>query len=297
MKPKAHTRLETRLTLLDTIFLSEKRKDLLLLLKEKGPKSSEDIKEVFDYPWKSMTPQLKKLIDWGLVLEDKGIYTLSDMGVTIVTNMQFFLSTLSIYEENLDFWVEHDLSSIPSHLLTRVRELGHVNILERNLSNVFWIPEELTNILVNSKRIMSFVSVFHPSSPFLYYEYMEKGVGSTAIITKPVFDILQTEFNSELPLIKINDSILKSALVEYKQKIKHILSSKASNFLVYEVDLKPMSMIVTDKILLLALPDKKGRLTPQFLTSSEPQALKWGEELFMYYKERSKPAAEFLSTF
>ncbi len=295
MKSKAHIRVETKLSLLDTIFLSEKRKNLLLLLKEEGPKSSEDIKDVFDFPWKSITPQMKKLIDWGLVLEDEGMYTLSDMGAAIVTNMQFFLNTLSIYEENLDFWVEHDLSSIPSHLLTRVRELEHITILERNLSNVFKLPEELMKNLVDSKRIMSFVSVFHPSSPFLYYEYMEKGIESMAIITKPVLDILQTESNSELPLINTNNSFLNRALLEYKQKIKHILSIKASNFLVYEVDLKPMSMIVTDKIFLLSLPDKKGRLTPQFLISSEPQALKWGEELFMYYKERSKPATEFLS--
>lgn len=295
MKSKAHIRVETKLSLLDTIFLSEKRKNLLLLLKEEGPKSGEDIKEVFDFPWKSITPQLKKLIDWGLVIEDEGIFTLSDMGATIVTNMQFFLNTLSIYEEHLDFWLEHDLSSIPPHLLSRVRELGNINILERNLSSVFWLPEELTKDLVDSKRIMSFVSVFHPSSPFLYSEYMETGIEATAIITKPVLDILQTEFNSRIPFLKTNNSILNRALLEYKQKINHILSSKASNFLVYEADLKPMSMIVTDKIFLLSLPDKKGRLTPQFLISSEPQALKWGEELFMYYKERAKPATEFLS--
>lgn len=294
MKSKAHTRVETKLSLLDTIFLSDKRKNLLLLLKEEGSKSGEDIKEVFDFPWKSITPQLKKLIDWGLVLEDDGMYTLSDMGATIVTNLQFFLNTLSIYEEHLDFWVEHDLSSIPPHLLSRIRELGHISVLERNLSNIFWLPEELTNNLVDSKRIMSFVSVFHPASPFLYSEYMETDIETTAIITKQVLDNLQTEFNSELSLLKMNNLILKGALLEYRQKIKHILSSRASNFLVYGADLKPMSMIVTDKIFLLALPDKKGRLTTQFLISSEPQALKWGEELFMYYKEKSMPATEFL---
>ncbi|HIH75388.1 MAG TPA: winged helix-turn-helix domain-containing protein [Methanosarcina sp.] len=295
MKSKGNAKIETKLSLLDTIFLSEKRKNLLLLLKEEGPKSSDEIKNAFDFPWKSITPQLKKLIDWGLVFEEEGMYTLSDMGSTIVTNMQFFLNTLSIYEENLDFWYEHDTSSIPPHLLIRIRELGHVSILERDLSNVFRIPEEITENLANSNRIMSFVSVFHPSSPFLYFECMEKGIEATSIITKTIFDVLQTEFNSELPLIKTSSSILNRVIIEYRQKIKHILSSKASDFLIYDVALKPMSMIVTDKLFLLALPDKKGRLTSQFLISSDPQALKWGEELFIYYKERSKPLAEFLS--
>jgi len=55
-------------SLLDTIFLPEKRKNLLLFLKEEGPKSSEEIKSVFDFPWKSMIPQIRKLMDWDLVV-------------------------------------------------------------------------------------------------------------------------------------------------------------------------------------------------------------------------------------
>lgn len=295
MKSKAHIRVETRPSLLDTIFLSEKRKNLLLLLKEEGPKSGEEIKEVFDFPWKSITPQIKKLIDWGLLLEEGEKYLLSDMGAVIAEKVQSFLNTLTIYEENLNFWSDHDLSSIPFHLLARVGEMGNVRILERNLSSVFWIPEEVMENLIDSRRIMSFVSVFHPSSPFFYFEYLEKGIEATAIITKPVLETLQTECNSEFPLLKMNNSILNRALIEYKQEIKHILSDKASNFLVYEGDLKPMSMIVTDKVFLLSLPDKKGMLTTKFLISSEPAALKWGEELFMYYKEMSRPVTESLS--
>ena len=143
MKSKAHTRVETKSSLLDTIFLSEKRKNLLLLLKEEGSKSSEDIKDVLDFPWKSITPQIKKLTDWGLVLEDHGIYSLSDMGVVIASNAEFFLNTLSVYEENLDFWSDHDVSPIPPHILNKIGELGHVKIIEQDFSNVFRLPEEI----------------------------------------------------------------------------------------------------------------------------------------------------------
>jgi len=59
-------------SLLDAIFLSEKRKNLLLLLKEEGPKSSDGIKNAFDFPWKSMIPQIKKLVDLGLVIHTDG---------------------------------------------------------------------------------------------------------------------------------------------------------------------------------------------------------------------------------
>lgn len=296
MKSKAHTRVETKSSLLDTIFLSEKRKNLLLLLKEEGPKSSEDIKDALDFPWKSITPQIKKLTDWGLVLEDRGIYSLSDMGAVIASNAEFLLNTLSVYEENLDFWSDHEVSPIPSPLLNRIGELGHVKIIEPDFSNVFRIPEEIMTNLTDSKRIMSFISIFHPFSLLLLFEYLQKDIEATTIVTQKILETFQTEYHSNIPLLKTNNPIINEALIEYKQEIKNVLSNKASNFLVYEGDLKPISMIVTDKIFFLSLLDKKGRLTTRFLIAFEPQALKWGEELFMYYKEKSKSISSSLST-
>lgn len=296
MKSKAHIRVATKSSLLDTIFLSEKRKSLLLLLKEEGPKSSEDIKDVLDFPWKSITPQIKKLSDWGLVLEDHGIYSLSDMGAVIAWNVDFFLNTLSVYEENLDFWSDHDISPIPFHILRKIGEMGHVRIIEQDFPNVFRIPEEIMTNLMSSKRIMSFISIFHPFSLLLLFEYLQKDIEATTIVTRKILETFQTEYRSDIPLLKTSNPIINEALIEYKKEIKNVFSSRASNFLVYEGDLKPISMIVTDKIFFLSLLDKKGRLTTRFLIAFEPQALKWGEELFMYYKERSEPVSSSLST-
>jgi predicted transcriptional regulator len=295
MKSKAHTRVETRSSLLDTLFLSEKRTDLLLLLKEEGPKNSEDIKDVLDFPWKSITPQIKKLTDWGLVLEDHGVYSLSEMGAVIASNAEFFLSTLSVYEDNLDFWSDHDVSPVPFHILNKIGELSHVRIIEQDFSNVFRIPEEIMTNLMSSKRIMSFISIFHPFSLLLLFEYIQKDIEATTIVTEKVLEAFQTEYNSDIPILKINNPIINKALIEYKKEIKNVFCSKLSDFLVYEGDLKPMSMIITDKIFILSLLDKKGRLTTRFLITFEPQALKWGEELFMYYKERSKSVPSSLS--
>jgi len=295
MKSKAHTRVETRSSLLDTLFLSEKRKDLLLLLKKEGPKNSEDIKDVLDFPWKSITPQIKKLTDWGLVLEDHGVYSLSEMGAVIASNVEFFLSTLSVYEDNLDFWSDHDVSPVPFHILNKIGELGHVRIIEQDFSNVFRIPEEIMTNLMNSKRIMSFISIFHPFSLLLLFEYIQKNIEATTIVTEKVLEAFQTEYHSDIPILQTNNPIINKALIEYKKEIKNVFCSKASDFLVYEGDLKPMSMIITDKIFILSLLDKKGRLTTRFLIAFEPQALKWGEELFMYYKERSKSVSSSLS--
>ena len=87
-----------RSSLIDTLFLSEKRKDLLLFLKD-GTKSSEDIKEAFDFPWKSMIPQIRKLAEWELINYDKGTCSLTSMGAIIAHNMESLLMTLNVHEK------------------------------------------------------------------------------------------------------------------------------------------------------------------------------------------------------
>jgi predicted transcriptional regulator len=251
---------------------------------------------VLDFPWKSITPQIKKLTDWGLVLEDNGIYSLSDMGAVIASNAEFFLNTLSVYEENLDFWSDHDVSPIPSHILNKIGELGHVKIIEQDFSNVFRLPEEIMTNLISSRSIMSFISIVHPFSLLLLFEYLQKDIEATTIVTGKVLEAFQAEYHSDIPLLKTSNPIINKALMEYKKEIKKVFHSKVSDFLVYEGDLKPISLIVTDKIFFLSLLDKKGRVTTRFLIAFEPQALKWGEELFMYYKERSKSVPSSLST-
>jgi predicted transcriptional regulator len=217
------------------------------------------------------------------------------MGAVIASNAEFFLSTLSVYEDNLDFWSDHDVSPVPFHILNKIGELGHVRIIEQDFSNVFRIPEEIMTNLMSSRRIMSFISIFHPFSLLLLFEYIQKDIEATTIVTEKVLEAFQTEYHSDIPILKINNPIINKALIEYKKEIKNVFCSKVSDFLVYEGDLKPISMIITDKIFILSLLDKKGRLTTRFLIAFEPQALKWGEELFMYYKERSKSVSSSLS--
>jgi len=209
------------------------------------------------------------------------------MGEVIATNARFLLESLAVYEENREFWSEHDLSPIPFHLLTRVGELGSFKVLEQDLSRAFRIPEDILQTILDSNRVMTFVSVFHPSSPILFSEYMERGADVTVIFTKPVFETLQAECSSGLTLLTNSNPVLKNALLGYKKETRRMLSRGNSNLFVCEGDTIPMLMTVTDKVFFLSLLDKKGRSTNRVLMASKARALKWGEELFLYYKERS----------
>lgn len=275
-------------SLLDAIFLSEKRKNLLLLLKEEGPKSSDEIKNAFDFPWKSMIPQIKKLVDMGLVIQTDGVYSLSEMGTVIATNVKFLLNTLKIYEENRDFWSEHDLSSIPFYLLTRIGELGQCKILKSDLSHMFKVQEDIVKCMLGSSQIMVFISAIHPAYHLLCLEFLKKGFEVTIILTESGFESIQNECLPQSTTSFSDSSVLKLDLPEYKKEVQFFLDCENSHFFVSDGEKKPMMLVVTDKIFALSLLDKNNRIDRNYIVSFEPGALKWGEELFAYYKQNSR---------
>ena len=279
---------DTSSSLLDAIFLSEKRKNLLLLLIDEGPKSSDEIKNAFDFPWKSMIPQIKKLVDLGLVIQTDGMYSLSEMGTVIATNVKFLLNTLKIYEENRDFWSEHDLSSIPFHLLTRIGELGQCRVLKSDLSHIFKVQEDIVKCMLCSSRIMVFVSAIHPAYHLLCLEFLEKGIDVTIILTESVFESIRNECLPQSTTSFSDSSVLKLDLPEYKKEVQFFLNCENSHFFVSDGEKKPMMLVVTDTIFALSLLDKNNRIDRNYIVSFEPGALKWGEELFAYYKQNSK---------
>ncbi|WP_048129508.1 MULTISPECIES: winged helix-turn-helix domain-containing protein [unclassified Methanosarcina] len=278
----------TSSSLLDAIFLSEKRKNLLMLLKEEGPKSSDEIKNAFDFPWKSMIPQIKKLVDLDLVIYTDGVYSLSEMGVVIVTNVQFLLNTLKIYDDNRAFWSEHDLSPIPFHLLIRIGELGQCKVLKPDLSHIFKVQEDIVKCMLGSSRIMVFTSAIHPAYHLLCLEFLEKEIDVTIILTESVFESIRNECFPQAATSFSDSSVLKLDLSEYKKEVQFFLTCENSHFFVSDEEKQPMMLVVTDKIFALSLLDKNNRIDRNYLVSFEPGALKWGEELFAYYKQNSR---------
>lgn len=72
---------------INLIFSSDKRRDLLFLLK-KEPRDVDTIKELLKVDAGSIQPHIKKMKDYDLITEENKIYRLSKKGEVIVENMQ-----------------------------------------------------------------------------------------------------------------------------------------------------------------------------------------------------------------
>jgi predicted transcriptional regulator len=253
-------------TLLDLILLSEKRKNVLLLLLE-GPKDIETIKKTFNASATAIQPQVKKLKEQHLLVQEKNLYKLSEIGRVVVEKMKPFVDTLSIFEENMDYWADREMSEIPPFLLQRINELGHCTIIEPQEDRMFeMIPDYVKNVRV-AKKLGFAVPYFHPLFPSFYLEIAEKGIPISLILS---------------------ESALKRWIEDYREQTEQYLKKENAKLFVGTDCGKIPAIVAADNFMAIALFPKSTVFDRKYLICFEPNALTWGKELYDYYEQRSK---------
>lgn len=254
--------------LIKTIFLSEKRKNVLVLLLNEGPKNIDEIKEALDFNSSALMPQIKKLLKWDLVTYDpvEDVYKLSDMGVLIVEKIEEFLNIIDIYVENHEYWESRDLSEIPYHMRKKIGNLKHCELLEAGRDCLFeFHPTFVENVLA-SNYVMMASSAFQPQTISIFSKLLKKNAKVSFVLTEQVFD----KFFDDFP-----------------GRFKCFLSHENMSISMRDGHIGPLTLVVTDTFMALWLFDKNGRFDGTTLISYEESALKWGRELFTYYSSIS----------
>jgi predicted transcriptional regulator len=258
-------------SLCDTIWLSEKRKNLLLLLME-GFRDIEQIKTSLNVTSKAMMPQIKILKKQGLILQKENTYMLSEIGKLVVGNMLPLLNTLEVIEENKEYWASRNTGVISRELFMRLGELGECRIIEPDLNHLFDLPREFTENLIKSRCIMSSLSYYHPLYASLYSRLAKNEAEMEIVLTKPVFNRLK------------NDS---------RDELETLLNSKSTLVKVFDDEgLQLPTIAVTERFMYLCLFDKQGKYDNRKVMSFDASALRWGRELFIYYKKLSREITE-----
>lgn len=252
-------------SLIDLVFRSDKRKNLLILL-DSGSKNIDEIRDELDVTATSILPQIKKLIDSDLIVQEDRMYKLTVLGEFIIKKVKPLISALDVVEKNNSYWTGHDLNSIPHYLLERIAELGDCTLIEPDLNHIYEPSQKIIDSMVNAKIASTFASYFNPAYLPLYVELGKKDAELALIFSQSVWDHLSTEHSNMIKELMGMDNV--SIYISREVKISEIT--------------------VTDEIMLLGLFDKNGKFDHQFILSFEPSARKWGQELFDYLKRLSK---------
>ncbi|WP_319506699.1 hypothetical protein [uncultured Methanolobus sp.] len=122
--------------LIEVIFASEKRKQVLWLLKD-GAKDMKTLLKDLDATRTALLPQIRILEEHYLVSHDNYIYELTTIGKLVVNDMAPLLNIVETFDTDIDYWGTHNLDFIPVHLLTKMNILKEYQIINPPLTDQF----------------------------------------------------------------------------------------------------------------------------------------------------------------
>ena len=255
--------------LINTIFLSEKRKNVLVFLLKEGPKNIDEIKDELDVSASALMPQIKKLLKWDLLIYDynEDIYKLSDIGALLVEKIDDFLNIVDIYVENREYWEIRDFSEIPSHMRKSIGDLVHCELLEANRDCLFEFPPTFVQNVLDSKYVMMVSSTFQPQTVSIFSKLLRNNSKVSWVFTAQILD---------------------KYLEDFPDQFNNFLTHENMDIYVSSGHIGPLALVVTDRFMGMWLFDKNRRFDGTTLINYEERALNWGRELFTYYSQISK---------
>ncbi len=215
-----------------------------------------------------MLPQIKILEREGLIVKEDQRFRLTDSGQIVAYHLEQFDRTLSVIDQQKKYWKEHDIGGLPQEFFLRLGELKKARINEAGTEEILKPHAQSLDMIMKSKKVSGISPVVHPVYPELFRTLAQDG--------------------REVSLI-----FSKNAYTKTKKDYYHLLLGglqyENAHLSVFEDDMR-FSTIVTESNLSMELFTKTGLFdSKQDLVSGDPMALKWGEDIFSYFFDRSHP--------
>ena len=252
---------------------SDLRRGILICL-DSGKKSLSDLRDELEVSSTTAIHALRELEKGNLVFQDEDRnYALTKIGKVITLKLADFISMIEVLKKHEDFWLTHDFSGIPPHLVEKIGWLKDSVIIEAPATDVLKVFTNFVDILKNAKEIRGVTSMFIPDFGSLLRELtIEKNVDVELVLTEEISE-------------GINKEILKRIFADKSSKLKLYMMKE---------DVK-VAFTVTDYLLSFGLFNIDGTYDwNKDLISYNRKAIEWGRELFEWYCKR---AEEFIVNF
>jgi predicted transcriptional regulator len=259
--------------LLEVIFASDKRMNVLLLLQD-GPQATEVLLNSLNTNRPALLPQIRILEEHHLVNKADDAYELTTIGKLIVNKMTPLIGTSEVFEDDIDYWGTHRLDFIPPHLFERIGELGKCTEVKLTLTESYQLNQETVRTTFMSKAFHVITSFLHPNYPIVFPEMNREGVILYIITTKDVIDTMKTY---------------------HREVFEELLKSGSFNLFIYPKKMDLQVVAYNDYHLLLRLLTSEGNIDINHMACSNTEALEWAKELFEHYLIDAIPVTDFES--
>jgi predicted transcriptional regulator len=257
-------------SLLDVIFMSEKRKNALLLLKDE-PQEMGYLLKSLNTTRQALLPQIKVLAEHYLINHYEDTYELTTIGKLIVDEMSPLLGTVDVLDVDIDYWGSRNLDFILPHLIKRINELGKCEVFNPPLNEAYELNKQVVEDCYRSKSVFIISTFFHPMYPTLFSKLIENNVNVYAIFSQDVVNLIRSDYYADYLELRAHSLV---HLFMYPKKV---------NF---------QDVVCTSYCLLMRLLKSNDEVDSKHVVCFNPYALEWGKELFDCYMKDSTPIME-----
>jgi len=254
--------------LLRLVICSDLRKNLLICLNE-DKKSLGDLRNELNISSTTAIHALRELEKSNLAFQDRDKnYALTKIGMILTLKLADFSNAVDVLKKHERFWLEHDLTGIPEHLMEKIGWLRDSNIIQIDSLDIIKTHESFVRFIKPAKWLKGVSPIFSADYPVVFKEMIERNVNTQAIVT---------------------DAVLKKTIDAFgKENFDKLISKYQLDLSVTDENLK-VAFTVTDGFLSVGLFTNNGLYDPTHdLISTDNKAIQWGSELFEYYRGKAR---------
>jgi len=249
----------------EALACSGQRKMILHFLSD-SPKSIKEISELTGMTPPLISKHLKKLVELGFVEKIQSRYSLTDKGYFVYLALEKFRKIAETLDKDPEFWKIHDFSGIPDEFKLRIDEIGNYKILRSGKDEVLKHYKVFASIYTSSEVVRVASAIFFPSHPKMFVEISAKADVEVVVPSK----------------------VMNTLKNEYSEELEQYLANGGRVYVNNDVSL---TLIVTEKALCMGFFLRNGKYdTESGLLSLDESAIRWGFELYSYFKKSALPA-------
>ncbi len=266
--------VQMKKSLLDVLFMSEKRKGFLLLLKD-GAREMEDILKALATNRQSLLPQVRVLEEHYLVNHYDDTYELTVVGKLILDQITPLLNTVDFFDLDIDYWGTRNLDFIPSHLLKRIDSLGKCRIINPSIAEIHDGHKTYHESCARSKYLCAVTTFLYPGFGEMFTGFIANGTKMDIVMSKNLFIKLKSNYYSDFEML---------------------LNSSLMHFFIYPERMDFLSFGYNDYDFVITPFRETGECDSKHLMCSNPEALEWGKELVDHYLKDAVPVSDINQT-
>ncbi len=256
-------------SLLDVVFASEKRKNVLLLLND-GKKEIGAFLQALDTTRQALLPQMKILEEHHLISRHDHCYELTPIGKLLAEDMSLLVGTVGIFDHKEEYWGTHNIDFIPPHLLKRLRDLKEYEIISPSITELYSIHKSF-HLDKTTQSIYKVTNFLYPDHKTIFTELIDINVTFYYIVSKELLGKIRTQ---------------------HAEDFRNYIGSGHFNLYVCNRDIDLFFFTFDDYHIVMNMFSKDGHVDSKYVLCSTQDALEWGKELYEHYLKDSVPVRD-----